>query len=393
MNTSSLAHQFLLRKDICFLNFGSFGACPQPIFDAYQAYQRELEADPVYFITQSGPAYIKAAREALGQYLNAAADDLVLVTNPSYAVNIVAKSFALSPGDEILTTNLEYGACDRTWQYYCQKAGAVYKRQAIRLPLESEQGFLSDFFAGVSSRTKLIFVSHLTSATGLRLPVEAICQKANALGIPCFVDGAHAPGQLPLDLSGLGAVIYTGACHKWMMTPKGSSFLFVDKKIQDQFDPLVVSWGYQALFPSASRFQDYHQMQGTRDFSAFCTLPKALQFMQENNWPAVAKACRQLAHAHAPALAHQLGSHLLAPLTDEFFGQLVSIPIRLNKISPEALHDDFYHRFRIQIPVMRQGNDVYLRYSIQVFNTAADLAQLAAAIDTLMKENTILPLD
>src|SRR5438045_3459611 len=155
--------QFLLRNDITFLNFGSFGACPKPVFQQYQQFQLELEQEPVQFITVTGPKYLQESRQALAKYINTDADDLVYVSNPTYAVNIIAKGFPLSPGDEILATDTEYGACDRTWNYYCKKAGAVFKRQSIRFPLESKEDFIQQFFEGLTSKTKLIFLSHITS--------------------------------------------------------------------------------------------------------------------------------------------------------------------------------------------------------------------------------------
>ena len=252
----NLKSQFLLRDDITFLNFGSFGACPKPVFERYQQFQLEMEQEPVLFITGTGLKYLAQAREALGNYLNCSKDDLVYVTNPSYAVNAVAKSFNLKEGDEILTTDLEYGACDKTWSYYCKKAGATYVRQHISLPVQSKEQFVEEFFKGLSAKTKLVFLSHITSTTALRLPVEEICAIAKQKGIMTYVDGAHAPGQIPVDMQTLGADIYTGACHKWMMTPKGSSFLYVRKGLQHLIDPLVISWGYNALFPSGSQFLD-----------------------------------------------------------------------------------------------------------------------------------------
>ena len=250
----ALRQQFLLRPDITYLNFGSFGACPRPVFEQYQRYQLELEQEPVQFIVETGPKYLAESRKALANFVNSDSDDLVYVVNPSHAVNIVAKSLALQPGDEILTTSLEYGACDRTWEFYCSKSGAHYIKQPIRLPLVSKDEFVDQFFKGVTSKTKLIFLSHITSSTALRFPVELIIKEAKKRGLLTFIDGAHAPGQLPLDLKALDADFYTGACHKWMMTPKGSSFLFVKRERQHLLEPLVVSWGYKSDHPSHSTF-------------------------------------------------------------------------------------------------------------------------------------------
>ncbi len=373
-----LKSQFLLRDDITYLNFGSFGACVKPVFEKYQQYQLELEQEPVLFITGTGPKYLEQSREALGQYLHADKEDLVYVTNPSFAVNTVARSMKLKAGDEVLTTNLEYGACDMTWNYYCEQTGAQYVRKPMTLPLSSKEQFVHELFKGVSPKTRLIFISHITSSTALRLPVEDVIAKAKTLGIPVFIDGAHAPGQVPLNLTTLGADYYTGACHKWMLTPKGSSFLYVKKEKQAAVDPLVISWGYKATIPSSSTFLDYHQFNGTRDFSAFLTIPAAIGVLEDNKWDQVSASCRQLVKDNAAKFFDITGGQALAPLTDDFIQQLLSTEIKTSE--PEKLHDLLFEKYKLQVPVMRHGDKVYLRYSINAFNSQADLDKLAEAL-------------
>jgi len=375
---NTIKQQFLLRSDITFLNFGAFGACPKPVFEKYQYFQSELEQDPVSFFLVNGPAYLKTARTVLAGFLHCNADDVVYVTNPSYAVNIIAKSLDLKAGDEVLTTNLEYGACDRTWKYYCGKKNAKYVRQKIRFPLKSKEDFITQFLEGITTKTKIIFISHITSTTGLRLPVEEICAIAKEKGILSFVDGAHAPGQLKVNLAVLGADMYTGACHKWMLTPKGSSFLFVNNKLQHLFDPLLISWGYESNNPSHSRFLDYHQMQGTRDYSAFLTIPDAIRFMQDNNWETVNKECRTITQNNAERFCRLLDAEPLCPITDEFIAQLYSIPIKTT--APQKLHDLLFEKYKIQVPVMPHEDKFYLRYSIQAFNSNEDLNKLYVAL-------------
>ncbi|MDZ4663542.1 MAG: aminotransferase class V-fold PLP-dependent enzyme [Bacteroidota bacterium] len=387
-DTNSLRSLFLLDKEIAFLNFGSFGATPKPIFNDYQKWQLELEHEPAQFIQLNGPVYIKQAREALGKYVNCDADDIVFTTNPSYAVNIIAKSIDLNPGDEILTSNLEYGACDKTWEYYCEKKGAKYVRQAIELPIKSKQQFIDTFFKGLTSKTRLVFISHITSTTALRFPVHEICEIAKQKGIITFVDGAHAPGHIPLDLQELKVDIYTGACHKWMMTPKGSSFLYVKKEFQDRFDPLIISWGYKSAMPSHSKFQDYHQMQGTRDFSAFLTIPKAIEFMKEHNWREVSRQCHQMVMDSAPRFCELFGSKPLAPLSNEFMGQMFSIPIETN--DPIKLQRHLFTEYKIEIPVMPHASETYLRYSINAFNTQSDLDRLYNALKEIKSKTRLV---
>ncbi|HXC07072.1 MAG TPA: aminotransferase class V-fold PLP-dependent enzyme [Bacteroidia bacterium] len=381
--SDQLKAEFLLDPSVVFLNFGSFGATPRNVFETYQTYQLELEREPVRFIAANGPAYLKKSRAALANYIHCEADDLVYVPNPSYAINVIAKSLNLQPGDEVLSTALEYGALDRTWNYYCKQKGARYVRQEITLPLVSKEVFLADFFKGLTPQTKAIFISQIASTTGLIFPVKEICEKAKQKGLITIVDGAHVPGHIPLDLGELQADIYTGACHKWMMTPKGCSFLFVRKEFQP-FDPLVVSWGYEALFPSASHFIDYHQMQGTRDFSAFLTVQAAIDFMKKHHWEAVSASCRRLAHSNYQRFCDLLGTVPLCPIGDEFLGQMCSISIRTP--NPEALHQHLFDQYRIEIPVMRQEERTYIRYSIQAFNTQADLDKLYEALQEIISQ-------
>jgi isopenicillin-N epimerase len=388
MQYKNIADQFLLNPDITFLNFGSFGACPKPVFDNYQHWQLQLEREPVQFIATNGPKYLQQSREALAAYIGCDVQDVVYVTNPSYAINIVAKSLQLNPGDEILGTNLEYGALDRTWKFCCQEAGAVYVRQPIELPLVSEKQFIEDFFKGLSTRTKAIFISQITSATGLVFPVAEVCAIAKAKGLITIVDGAHVPGHIPLNLSELQADFYTGACHKWMCTAKGSSFLYARKDVQPLLKPLVVSWGWEALFPSDSQFIDHHQMQGTRDFSAFLTIPAALDFMQQHNWPQVAADCRRLAHSNYQRFCDLLGSQPLAPVTDEFLGQMCSIPIRTAE--PEKLQRLLYEQYKIEIPIMRQNERMLIRYSIQVFNTQQQLDYLYDSLTDIIRTTQLM---
>ena len=386
---NNLRDQFLLRKDIHFLNFGSFGATPKPVFDYYQQWQKVLEAEPVQFIAFDGYEYLSTSRNALAKFIHVDdKDDLVYVTNPSFAVNIIAKAFPLEEGDEILATDIEYGACDRTWDYYCSQKKAVYKRQKINLPITTKERFIADFFAGVTPKTKAIFISHITSATALIFPVKEICAIAKSKGLKTIVDGAHAPAQVDLKINELAADFYVGACHKWMMAPKGASFLYAHKSVQHLCEPLVVSWGYKAAKPSDSQFLDYHQMIGTRDFSAFLAVTMGIIFMQDNNWPAVAKECHEMVLANAPLFYELLGTQPISPLTNEWIGQMISIPIHTKE--PEVLQRKLFKEFNIEIPIMRQGEDIYMRYSINAFNSVQDLEALHNALITIIKTTDLI---
>ena len=381
---------FLINPDIHFLNFGSFGACPAPIFENYQYWQRQLEWEPVQMIAFDGVGFLANSRQKLAEYLDVVdKDDLVNITNPSFAINLIAKNISLQPGDEILTTNIEYGACDRTWNLYCKKAGAVYKRQHIPLPVTTAEVFTEAFFKGLTPNTKAIFISHITSSTGLILPVEPIVQRARELGLITIVDGAHAPAHIPLSIEQLQPDFYTGACHKWMMAPKGCSFLYVNKKSRPILaEPLVVSWGYEALHPSGNILLDYNQMIGTRDFSAFLTVPACIEFMHQYNWKAQSQICHQMVVDYAPKFYDCLGTKPLSPLDNQWLGQMVSIPIRTPQ--PEQIQRKLFTEYQIEVPVMRQEADIYLRYSIQAFNTTDNLEALLDALQHIKKQGELI---
>ena len=384
----NLSDQFLLNPEIHFLNFGSFGATPKPIFENYQHWQRVLEAEPVQFIAFDGYQYLADSRAALANFVGVSdKDDLVYVTNPSFAINLIAKNFPMQNGDEILTTDIEYGACDRTWNFYCEKAGATYRRQKINLPITSKEQFIADFFEGIRPTTKAIFISHITSSTGLIFPVKEICAIAKSKGLITIVDGAHAPAHIPLNINEIEADFYTGACHKWMMAPKGCSFLYASKSVQTWCDPLIVSWGYKALKPSHSTFLDYNQMIGTRDFSAFLTVPACIEFMKQHDWKVVSQHCHEMVLANAQRFYDLLGSKPISPLNNEWIGQMLSIPIKTTE--PEILQRSLFTDYKIEVPIMRQEKDVYLRYSINAFNSIEDLNVLYDALSDLIQKNKL----
>ncbi len=380
--------QFLLDPEITFLNFGSFGACPKPIFEDYQRWQLLLEKEPVQFIAFDGPARVRHSIAALADFIDCDPSDLIFTPNPTFAINIVAENLQLKEGDEVLSTNLEYGAMDRTWDYYCARKGARYVRQQIELPIQSEEHFLDSFWRGFSDKTRVVFISHITSATALKLPVEVICREARRRGLITIVDGAHVPAHAPLSMRNMDVDFYTGACHKWMMAPKGSSFLFSKKTFQELLDPIIISWGYKSDAPSDSKYFDHHQFNGTRDFSAYLSVPGCIRFMQSHDWETVSKQCRKVAQQNAERFCQLTGGLPLAPLNDEFHGQMFSIPI--NTSNPAALQRRFFENYKIEVPVTRAGNRFFIRYSIQAFNESVDLDRLHEAIEKEISQGQLL---
>jgi isopenicillin-N epimerase len=377
--TGDLRALFLLRPDVVFLNHGSFGACPGPVFDEYQRLQRELESEPVDFLHTSRtlPSRLASARGDLARFMGAERDDLVFVPNATWGGNVVARSLALAPGDEVLTTDHEYGAMERTWTFACEKAGARLVRRALPLPLDDPQDVVDAVWGGVTARTRVLMLSHITSATGVILPVGELVRRARERDILTFIDGAHAPGQIPLDLEALGADFYTGNCHKWLLGPKGAGFLHVRRDRQPLVEPLAVSWGWRAEQPGPSRFVDEHDWTGTRDPSACLAVPAALAFREAHGWDVVMADCRALTLEARRLLLELTGlPALCAPAP--WLAQMAAVP--LPPVDPVRLGMALRERHRIEIPVTLQGGRPWLRVSVQAYNSLRDIEMLIEAL-------------
>jgi isopenicillin-N epimerase len=379
---------YLLAPEITYLNNGSFGACPKSVFENYQFWQLELEKEPTQFITKRVAGYLQESKMALAKYVVCNVSDFFFVQNPTFAVNTIMRSLNLKKGDEVLSTNHEYGAMDRTWRFYENKMGIKYVRQPISLPIVSKEQIVTEFFAGYNANTKVIFLNHISSATALLFPVKEIVARAKELGLITIVDGAHVPGHIDLNVQELDPDFYTGTVHKWMGAPKGCSFLYVKKEFQSILEPLVVSWGYNGGAMFENSFLDCHQLQGTRDISAFLTVPKAIAFMNENNWSEKIQVCNQLILDNYEQFCDLLGSKPICPVTSEFLGQMCSIPIQTNNVA--ELKVLLYEKYKIEIPVMTIDNQVFLRISVQVYNSQEDLDVLRLAILDILKTTDLL---
>ena len=378
LGSRSLKSLFMLNPNITYLNHGSFGACPKEVFNSLVKWQQLLEKDPVKHLEFDVFRYLEESREALSFYLKCYKDDIAFFPNPSSALNTVLRSLCLEKGDEILTTNHEYGAMDRAWRFLCKKTGAVYINQSISLPLTSKEDFLQEFKQGISSRTKVIFLSHITSPTALVFPVKEICDLAREKKITTIIDGAHAPAQLDLDILDINPDFYSGACHKWMCSPKGVAFLYVKKEFQKQIDPLVVSWGYESDNPSHSQFLDYLQWQGTNDMSAYLTIPDTINFLNKHNWNVITKKCHNLNVWAKEKILSEMGINALCSNT--FLGQMSSFYFDFNNPLSDQEKIDFYNKYQIQVPFMRWNNRSLFRISVQAYNNKQDIYKLIEAL-------------
>lgn len=371
---TDLRDQFLLDPGITFLNHGSFGACPIPVFEEYQRWQRVLERQPVKLLGREVDGLLREAMEPLAAMLNASAGDCVFVPNATTGVNIVARSLRLNPGDEVLTTDHEYGACDYTWEHVCAMSGARYVQQVLPRPFDSEASFVEALWTGVTPRTRVLFLSHITSPTALTFPLGAVLKRARAEGMLTVIDGAHAPGQIPVDLSALDPDFYTGNFHKWLCAPKSSAFLYARADQQAGLIPNIISWGWPER-----NFALRQERQGTRDPSAYLATPAALAFQQANDWDAVRARCHELAQAARLGLAEVTG---LPPLAqhDGWFAQMIAAELPCDPALGNAIKARLYEVHRVEIPVTWQGGRIYVRASFQAYNTAEDLERLLDAL-------------
>ncbi|HEV2458109.1 MAG TPA: aminotransferase class V-fold PLP-dependent enzyme [Ktedonobacterales bacterium] len=368
---------YLLQRDVAFLNHGSYGACPRPVFETYQRWQRELQAEPVEFLGRRLKGLLADARERLAEYVGTRATNIVFVPNTTHGINIVARSLDLQPGDEVLGTDHEYGAVERTWRFICDRCGAYYRSQHIQLPVVSRGEIVEQLWPGVTERTRVIVASHITSPTALIFPVEEICRRARKETILTVIDGAHAPGQLDMDLDRLGADFYVGNCHKWLSAPVGAGFLYARPEYQPLLKPLVVSWGWQARDPGPSPFHDLFDWIGTDDPSAYLSVPAAIAFQQEHEWSRVRTACHQLAMEARKRIALLTGLPQICPDTSDWWGQMCAVPLPVEGVMPAK---DFQRRLwdecQVEVPATEWQSWRLLRVSIQAYNSPRDVGRL-----------------
>ena len=372
---------FSLDPNVTYLNHGSFGACPKIIFNSLISFQKKLENEPVKFLDEYIYEYLKESRKSLSKYINCDRDDVAFFPNPSTALNTLIRSLDLSKGDQILSTNHEYGALDRTWNFISKKKGCEYVKIDIEVPYLDKQKFTDKFKRAINKKTKVIFLSHITSPTALIFPIEEIITLAKKNNIITIIDGAHVPAHIELDIKKLDPDFYCGACHKWMCSPKGVAFLYVKKEFQKIMEPLVVSWGYEAENPSSSQYLDYMQWQGTNDMSAYLTIPDTIKFLKENNWDENAKKCRKLNLWAKDLICQELNTYSLS--SNEFLAQMTTIAFDFEDTIIDK--KEFYNKYKIQIPFIRWNNKTFFRLSFQVYNSKDDIYNLITSLKEFKK--------
>jgi isopenicillin-N epimerase len=382
---------WLLDPRLVFLNHGSFGACPERVLEAQTAWRRRIERQPVQFLVRELEAHLDSARFTLAHFVGAEADDLVFIPNTTTGVNTVLRSLTFQPEDELLVTDQEYNASHNALNFAAERSGAKVVVAKIPFPFRNEDQLVSPILDCVTARTKLALLDHVTSQTGVVQPIARLVGELNQRGVETLIDGAHAPGMVPLDLKQIGATYYTGNCHKWLCAPKGAAFLCVQREKQALIRPLAISHGANSARRDRSRFLLEFGWTGTGDPSAWLCVPDSLRFMASKvggGWPEVMRRNRALTLAARNLVCAAL--KIPEPCPEEFIGSLAAIPI---SPAPEharpqlpfneyPLQDVLREKYGIEVPIISwpAPPQRVLRFSAQVYNSLPQYELLAQAL-------------
>jgi isopenicillin-N epimerase len=389
MTPSDLAHLWPLDRGIVFLNHGSFGACPSEVLRHQAVRRAEMEAEPVRFLSRELDDRLDDARAALAAFVGAHPDDLAFVPNATSGVNTVVRSLTFAAGDELLTTDHAYNACRNALEFAARRAGARVVVAAVPFPVAGPEAVVEAVLARVTPRTRLALLDHVTSPTGLVLPIERLIAELHGRGVDVLVDGAHAPGMVPLELRALGATYYSGNCHKWLCAPKGAGFLWVRRDRHADIHPLTISHGASARRPGRERFRLEFDWTGTCDPTAWLTVPRAIEYvggLLPGGWPAVMARNRALALEARRLLCEAVG--VPAPCPETMIGSLASIVLPDGPTTdvywrhPDPLQGRLFDAWNIEVPVMSWPSPPrrLVRVSAQLYNDRADFARLAEAL-------------
>jgi len=384
-----LRSHWMLDPSVVFLNHGSFGACPKAILQHQSELRARLESEPVRFFMREAEPLLDAALAALGQFIGAQGEDLAFVPNATSGVNTVLRSLTFEPGDELIATDHGYNACNNALGFVAERAGAKVVLAKVPFPLSSSEEIVQAVLAKVTPRTRIVLVDHVTSATGLVFPLQKLVRALEAQGIDTLVDGAHAPGMLPLDVTAIGAAYYTGNCHKWLCAPKGAAFLHVRKDRQARIRPLSISHGANATRADRSRFRLEFDWVGTVDPTAALCIPECIRYLGslfEGGWPELFAYNRRRTLAARDGLVATLG--ISPPAPDDTLATLASVPVP-PATAPTAsagpfdpLQDHLWEQARIELPVWSwpAPPQRLLRVSCQLYNRAEDYTRLSQAL-------------
>ncbi|MGE0787354.1 MAG: aminotransferase class V-fold PLP-dependent enzyme [Sandaracinaceae bacterium] len=384
-----MRERWLLDEDVAFLNHGSFGACPEHVLDAQRQLRDRMEREPVRFFVRDLEGLIAEARAKVGAFVGASPEDFGFVRNATAGVNAVLRSLSFAPGDEILVTDHGYNACTNVARFVAERSGATVVTARIPFPLASEDEAIDAILASVTERTKLALLDHVTSPTGLVLPIEALVDELHRRHVDALIDGAHAPGMLPLDIEAIGAAYYTANFHKWVCAPKGAAMLWVRPDRQDAIHPAVISHGLNSA-RARKPFLEELDWQGTDDPTPPLCVPVALDYLAslvEGGWPSIRAQNRDKVLEGRSILCAALD--VPPPTPDSMIGSLAAVPLPdsdgappLSALYADPLNIALADEERIQVPIVpwpAPGKRL-VRISAYLYNTRQEYERLAAAL-------------
>ncbi len=380
----SIADEWSFPEGVTYLNHGSFGPSPRCVREARQAWTEKLERQPMDFFLRQMESALDAAAEKLGQLIGADGNDLLFCDNATVAMNIVADSVTLQPGDEVLFTNQEYGAVMRIWRRACDRTAAKIVVQPLPRPITSAEEQVAALMAGVTERTKLIVVSHITSQTAVILPVAAICREAAKRGVQVCIDGPHALAMIDINLRKLGCDFYCASGHKWLSAPFGSGFLYVAKRHQQKLSPPVMSWG-GSVGGRPAHWQDEFRWLGTRDPAPFLAVPSAIEFLERFGWETFREQTHELAKYARRRIVELTELEPPIPDSREWYGSMIAMPLPQGDGPPnqgirDQLQTPLWEKFGIEVPIIHWHGERLIRVSCHLYNTREHIDRLCAAL-------------
>lgn len=388
-----------LNPRVVFLNHGSFGACPRAVLQQQTAWRTRLERDPVQFLARELEGLLDQSRHALAEFVGCHERELVFVPNATTGVNTVLCSQTFRAGDELLVTDHEYNACRNALDEVARRKRLRVNVVSLPFPGTTEEALVDTVLARLTRRTRLALLDHVTSPTAIVLPIARLCRELRQRGVEVLVDGAHALGMLPLELSRLGASYYTGNAHKWLCAPKGAAFLWVDPSLQKRVRPLVISHGANSRRRDRSRFLLEFGWTGTGDPTPWLCIPAAIRAvgnMVAGGWPAVMERNHRLVVAGRTILLDRLG--ISTPVPEALLGCMAAIPLprgRRGEIHPPLYLDPLQVRLwedhRIEVPVIHwpAPPQRLLRISAAPYNGVEDFRKLARALQALYADGDL----
>jgi isopenicillin-N epimerase len=383
--------EILLDPEVVNLNTGSFGPLPRCVFERVTELRQRLAEEPMDFLLRQAPALLAPARQRLATYLQADPRRLIFTANTTAGINLVAASLRLAAPGELLLTDYEYGSMVWCWERAAQRCGLTIRTFPLPPQSRTAAEFVDAARAAFSARTRLLFFSHVVSATGLVLPARELCAAARQHGILTVVDGAHAPAMLPLDLNDIGADYYAGNCHKWLLAPTGSGFLYLGKGSAERIQPPQVSWGWHFHAAVADLPDEYgstprirsFEFEGTRDPCPWLSVPAAIDFQERVGVPEIRGRNAQLAAYTRERIGTATGLPLVTPDTPELHGALTAFELP-RRIVPKELREAIWQRFHVEVPIIERTERNLLRVSTHFYNTEAEVDALAEALRVLM---------